>query len=391
MSFELINHSEDLSRLRNEGYEVEVVNSHLVVRNVPYVTPQGVIGRGDLVAALTLAGDRTARPSTHLAYFTGEAPCHKDGSPIRAIEHSVGIQQIAPGLVVRRSFSSKPQGGYSDYHAMMSRYADILSAPARAIDGKATAKTFRPVGSPPEKTVFAYLDTNSARGHIHPVANKLAGHKLGIIGLGGTGSYILDLVAKTPVAEIRLYDEDAFLQHNAFRAPGAASLDELRAAPGKVDYLAGIYSRMHRCIRPYRMKITHETVASLDGLDFVFICMDSGPAKKEVIEALLLKGIAFIDTGMGVHCVDGRLLGLVRLTVGTAMKSDHLERRISYAAAEDDAYATNIQIAELNMLNAALAVIKWKKLAGFYHDVEHEHQTTYSIDSGMLLHEDICA
>lgn len=390
MSFELINRSEDLSRLRNEGYEVEVINSHLVVRNVPYVTPQRAIGHGDLVAELTLAGDRTAKPSTHVAYFTGEAPCHKDGSPIRGIEHGTETRQIAPGLTARRSFSNKPPEGYPNYHAMMSRYADILSAPASAIDGKATAKTFRPVATPPEKSVFAYLDTNSARGHIHVVAEKLTGHKLGIIGLGGTGSYILDLVAKTPVAEIRLYDEDVFLQHNAFRAPGAASLDELRAAPAKVDYLAGIYSRMHRCVRPYRMRITHETVADLDGLDFIFICMDSGPAKKEVVEALLLKGIAFIDTGMGVHCVDGRLLGLVRLTTGTAMKSDHLSQRISYAAAEEDAYATNIQIAELNMLNAALAVIKWKKLLGFYHDVEREHQTTYSIDSGMLLHEEIC-
>lgn len=390
MSLELIGRSEDLSRLRNEGYEVEVINSHLVVRNVPYVTSQRTIGHGDLVAALTLAGDRTAKPCTHVVYFTGEAPCHKDGSPIRGIEHEVRIQQLAPGLAVRRSFSSKPPEGYPDYHAMMSRYADILSAPASAIDERATARTFRPVITPHERSVFEYLDTNSARGHIQFVAEKLAGHKLGIIGLGGTGSYILDLVAKTPVTEIRLYDDDVFLQHNAFRAPGAASPDELRAAPAKVDYLAGVYSRMHRRVRPYRMRITHETAAHLNELDFVFICMDSGPTKREIIEALLLKGTPFIDTGMGVHCVDGRLLGLVRLTVGTAMKSDHLGRRISYAAAEEDAYATNIQIAELNMLNAALAVIKWKKIVGFYHDVEHEHQTTYSIDSGMLLHEDIC-
>jgi hypothetical protein len=37
-------------------------------------------------------------------------------------------------------------------------------------------------------------------------------------GLGGTGSYILDLVSKTPVNEILLFDSDDFLQHNAFRS-----------------------------------------------------------------------------------------------------------------------------------------------------------------------------
>ena len=32
----------------------------------------------------------------------------------------------------------------------------------------------------------------------------------------------------------------------------------------------------------------------------------------------------------------------------------------------DDDYNRNIQIADLNALNAAFAVIKWKKLFGFY-------------------------
>jgi tRNA A37 threonylcarbamoyladenosine dehydratase len=45
--------------------------------------------------------------------------------------------------------------------------------------------------------------------------------------MGGTGSYILDLVAKTAVMEIHLFDGDDFNQHNAFRAPGAASLEDL--------------------------------------------------------------------------------------------------------------------------------------------------------------------
>jgi hypothetical protein len=35
---------------------------------------------------------------------------------------------------------------------------------------------------------------------------------------------------------------------------------------------------------------------------------------------------------------------------------------------EDDPYTENIQIAELNALNATLAVLWWKKLMGVYHD-----------------------
>jgi len=51
------------------------------------------------------------------------------------------------------------------------------------------------------------------------ITRRLELEKVAIIGLGGTGSYILDLVAKTPVKEIHLFDADALLNHNAFRHP----------------------------------------------------------------------------------------------------------------------------------------------------------------------------
>jgi len=54
-------------------------------------------------------------------------------------------------------------------------------------------------------------------------------------------------------------------------------------------------------------------------------------------------------------------------------------------------YATNIQIADLNALNAILAVIKWKKLSKFYQDLIEEHQTTYSINVSQLLNGDTAA
>jgi hypothetical protein len=54
----------------------------------------------------------------------------------------------------------------------------------------------------------------------------------------------------------------------------------------------------------------------------------------------------------------------------------------------DNEYDKNIQIADLNSLNAALAVIKWKKLHGFYADQENEFFSTYTIDCNMLTSED---
>ncbi|CAN2525454.1 MULTISPECIES: hypothetical protein [Burkholderia] len=48
-------------------------------------------------------------------------------------------------------------------------------------------------------------------------------------------------------------------------------------------------------------------------------------------------------------------------------------------------YASNIQVADLNALNAVLAVIKWKKLRGFYRDLDREHHSTYTTDGNLLL------
>jgi hypothetical protein len=45
-------------------------------------------------------------------------------------------------------------------------------------------------------------------------------------------------------------------------------------------------------------------------------------------------------------------------------------------------------VADLNALNAALAVVKWKKLCGFYLDFEKEYHSTYGIDCNALINND---
>jgi hypothetical protein len=65
------------------------------------------------------------------------------------------------------------------------------------------------------------------------------------------------------------------------------------------------------------------------------------------------------------------------------------KRRIPLSKADErNEYDRNVQTAELNALNAALAVIKWKKLCGFYIDLEKEHHSTYSIDGNETTNED---
>lgn len=389
MSPQRISRSPDLQRLRDEGYDVSVQDNHVVVRGVPYVNAHREVKRGTLVSELTLAGDVTAPPKTHVVMFGGEYPCDQHGTPIENIRHASNRQELGPGLVVDHSFSSKPAAGYADYYEKMSTYATILASPAAALDPSATPKTFPVVVPDDDESVFQYLDTASSRAGITEVTRKLAGHRVAIVGTGGTGSYILDLVAKTPVAEIHLFDGDTFFTHNAFRAPGAPSLDELRAAPRKVAYLARVYARMHRHIIPHEYYIDATTVGELCAMSFVFLALDKGTPKKVIMDELDAAGVPYIDVGMGVELVDGALLGILATTSSTPSTREQARRRIPCSDGNGDAaYEQNIQIADLNALNAALAVIRWKKQCGFYHDREREHFSAYTIDGNVMVNED---
>ena len=391
MSPSPISRSPDLRALANDGYDIDIVSGHLVVRDVPYVSADGQVKRGILVSTLDLAGDVTTRPRTHVVMFGGEYPCDRSGRGLTKIKCGTERKVISDGLVVDHSFSSKPVDGYGDYHHKMTTYAAIISGPAEAIDPSATPRPRRVTEAGDVDSVFKYVDTASSRAGITAVSGKLALDRVAIVGLGGTGSYILDLIAKTPVREIHVIDGDDFLQHNAFRSPGAPSLEELKAIPKKVRYHACRYGLMRNGIVEHDIDLDASNVDELEGMDFVFVCVDRGEAKRPIIEKLEEFGIPFIDVGMGVDLVDDQLQGVVRVTASTPNKRDHVrdKKRIGLSGGDaDGVYSRNIQIAELNALNAALAVVKWKKLFGFYRDLENEHFSAYTLDGNWIANED---
>jgi hypothetical protein len=394
MLHKLIDRSPALKKLRDEGFEVSIKGAHVLVGHVPYINSNKEISYGTLVADLTIAGDKAGRPRNHVIYFIGDQPCHKDGSIITALVHGQNKATLADGIEIDRSFSNKPPDGYADYYEKFTTYIDIISGPAQSIDNTVKVKTFKLIATEDSESPFHYPDTNSSRAQIASIADKLKGQRIGIVGLGGTGTYVLDFIAKTPVSEIHLFDNDEFLLHNAFRSPGAPTVEVLRETHPKVKYFAGLYSNMHRDITPHTEHITDSNLNKLAGLNFVFICIDQGGIKKTIINYLLYHSINFIDVGMGVELSDnGSLLGILRVTSSHNGKSDHIFKgRVSFADADvADLYTHNIQIAELNALNAALAVIKWKKMSGFFHDAEKEHNSLYTIDDNSIINENIDA
>lgn len=391
MSQELINLNPDLKRLKDSGYAVTIQKDYLIVHEIPYVNSKRQIKYGILVSDLSgIAGDQTVGPlKQHVVYFAGEYPCHKDGNEIAGILHQSSKSEMA-GIKVNYSFSNKPKNGYQNYFHKMSTYANIISSPAKSLDPSITEKPNKVFNFDQDESVFNYADTNSSRASIDEISKKMDNQKVAIVGLGGTGSYILDLVAKTPVKEIHLFDGDVFLNHNAFRSPGAPLISDLSKVNKKTNYLMGIYSNMHKQIISHPYNISDSNISELSEMNFVFLAIDDsdGIIKKKIVEHLISQQIAFVDTGIGLIEENSSILGHIRVTICTPEKNDHINKRISFASTgEADAYSTNIQIADINALNATLAVMRWKKLFNFYQDLSQEFNTTYSINDGKLFND----
>jgi hypothetical protein len=392
MSHPLIDLNEDLRALRDEGYAVGISSGNLVVSDIPYVTPARVVRtNGTLVAKLNLSGDILSGPEDHTIKFVGEMPHTSAGQPIAALGAAADAERVTDSLVASFRFSAKPQpGNYENYTKKVQTYVALITAHAIQLDPSVTALTRRVVEPEDDNSPFHYMDTASARAEINMITAKLAVERIAIVGLGGTGSYVLDLLAKTPATEIHLYDGDVFASHNAFRAPGAASKDELHAQSFKVDYFKGKYSVLHKRIIAHAEFVGEANVEQLRNMACVFLSMDGSPAKKLIVQKLEEFGVTFIDTGMGLIENNAMISGILQVTTSEPDNRECARSHMSFATGDGaDVYERNIQVADLNALNAVLAVMKWKKLRGFYYDTARERQLTFTTRSNMLLTDDL--
>ena len=391
MSHALIARNVDLKRIEEYGYTIRFLDGYLLIHDVPYVTSVGEIAEATLAMQLDLSGESTCQPGDHVAYWTGEFPYDGDLQKLEVLGESSHNQFMSNGTKLTYMFSAKPEGGrYRDYEHKVRTYVEIITREARKINSSASAQKWKVAESDSDSSVFAFMETASARQNTSDLASRLEGEIVAIVGLGGTGAYILDYVAKTWVKEIHLYDDDRFLQHNSFRVPGAVAAEELDGGPIKSVFHSERYSRMRRGIFAHPTKIMEENVDELKCYDTVFLCIDGHAIKQSILGVCEDAESVCIDTGMGIYREGDRLGGILRTTTSEPGNRDHVveKNRIDMAGGDVGEYERNIQLAELNALNAALAVIKWKKIRGVFQDLVYEGDSGYVLDGNKIINRD---
>ncbi|MFG1827172.1 ThiF family adenylyltransferase [Microbispora bryophytorum] len=378
----------DLSRLLDDGYDVVLQAGHLIVRHIPYVTETRTIEYGFLAYPVTVSGDHVVSSTDHRIWFGGAAPCDEHGRKLPMANPEA--RAIADGLRADFMLSSKPgPAGYPDEYSKITAYSRLIADQAQAIDRSVTPTPGAAWQEVDDDTPFAYRDTATSRAGLAAINQRYRGHRIVIIGLGGTGSYILDQIAKTEVDAILLIDGDTFDNHNAFRAPGAPTLDTLRSRQNKATYFASMYSNMHRGVTACEEYLDEDNLVILSGATFVFLASDDAMGKPVIMDWLEAHDVPFIDVGMGIEEIDGRLGGLLRVSTSLQGRREQARVRIPVPAPERDDYGRNIQTADLNALNAMLAVIRWKRHIGIYADATGEGFSTYSLITNEIANEDL--
>ena len=250
--------------------------------------------------------------------------------------------------------------------------------------------------APDDDYPFEYEDTSPGRNNTADLVARIRDERIAIVGVGGTGSYVLDFLCKTWVREIHLFDHDKLLNHNAFRSPGACSLAELRKSPRKTVFHAQRYSRMKRRVFAHDHLIDETNVQELQGFDTVFMCLDGHPIKRCILKVCVAEGALVIDTGMSVYRKNpdgtGPLRGSLQVTTMKPRHDSHFANRVDTGVDDDPGEygARNAQSAELNAMSAAMAVIKWKKARGIYEDLRRELFSVYPMHRNKMFNDDIC-
>lgn len=311
-----------------------------------------------------------------------DANGHMIGGLISSDNQRRSVLSINPGS------QSNPKAYSSPYHCLLT-YTKHICGP-----GMSPGQTTQATSQPNFQEIFEH------RAGVQPMQNKVRGHSVAIFGLGGTGSYILDFIVKTSIARIHIFDDDKLEQHNIMRAPGApndSQLDNIGASTVyKVDYYKNMYRAMGKGIIPYQHRADADQIRRLvekEKIHFAFIAVDQlteheHPRQDELYTTLEDLGVNYIDVGMNVARECDKIHASLNVFVGTESNRGLWKDSIpnSKLVGEVGNLYENSQICELNALNAALAIVEWRKATGQYQvDGEKKYQLKYKTGLSKII------
>ena len=303
---------------------------------------------------------------------------HANGEPIG--NHIGGDGETWSHISIKKGGQGAPEDDVSA--------DDLLHRYVKQIVGAVAAAGNPETGFLAKPGPFRIPNTFEARAAVGPVQDRIRDQRIAIIGLGGTGSFVLDLMVKTPVAQIHLLDGDRMDWHNFMRAPGAPTCEELesqrREGLLKVDYYRAKYEALRDGVHAHGVRVGDPggfaEFMSPHPVDFAFVCIDQEkdgdcPRQDMVYSLLSEAGVPFVDSGVSITLSNDQVGGAVTTSVYGAGSTAWKECIPNARVVGDASGYRNVQLPEVNSLAASLAVMEWRRWteqyasdsAGFLH------------------------
>ena len=359
------------------GFTVRVKSDVVRAVEVPCLLADGVVGTCNIEKSYDSASgkpnDRIGG-AVHAVRITANEErdgrvYHADGTPIG--NYIDGDEKTWSNISIKKGSQGSPEDDNSA--------SDLIHRYAKQIVGAVSAAGYSETASLAKRGPFKIPNTFEARAALGPVQDRIRDQRIAIIGLGGTGAYVLDLIAKTPVPEIHLLDADDVDWHNFMRAPSAPTADEiesLRKYPlSKVTYYHSKYSSLREGIYAHAERVDGSSMftkfLSAHPVDFAFVCIDQrkdsdSPRQDVVYAALSEAGIPFIDSGVSIALDNGAIRGAVTTGAYSAGCLAWKDGVPNARVRGDLPGYRNVQLPEVNALAASFAVMEWRRRTGQY-------------------------
>lgn len=188
------------------------------------------------------------------------------------------------------------------------------------------------------------------------------GEKIAVVGLGGVGAWIADLLAKADVAEVHGWDADVIEKKNIIRMPGAVNPDWI--GKSKAKWFEETYRQIHRRVYGHAENVTDQNAKEIcTNTTFGFVAVDNEEGREIACNAMAEVGIPFIDVGIALDRRDGQVTASIRLT--TVWPHDDAWRKAipKVDKAGQDVYG-KLELPDLAASAAGWAVQSWRKMRG---------------------------
>lgn len=379
------------------GFSVTVSQDEVKAENVPCLLSDGAISSCSIRQSFnpeTGKPDNRIGTAVHAVRITTAEEC--DGRVYDVAGNPIGNYVGGDGktwsdISIRKGWQESPEEDDSAQDSVY-RYT-------KHIVGAVAAAGYTEMASLARRGPFKIPNTFEARAAIGPVQDRIRDQRVAIIGLGGTGGYILDLIAKTPVAEIHLLDSDDVDWHNLMRAPGAPNDDEIESlrknTVDKVAYYHTKYNSLRDGIHVHSARADNSTwfaeFLTNCPVDYAFVCIDQrkdsdSPRQDVVYAALTEAGVPFIDSGVSITLENDSVRGAVTTS---AYVAGSVEWRDAIPNARVEGIVSgyrNVQLPEVNALAAALAVMEWRRRTGQYVSESLTVLHKFRIEKPRIIH-----